>query len=409
MIPLLDVSGAARAIRDGGLVALPTETVYGLGGDALNPAAVARIFQVKGRPQFNPIICHLPDAESVFRFGRRSATAEGLSRFWPGPLTLLLPHENRIPSIVTAGSPLAGFRVPDHSLALEFLRACDTPIAAPSANRSGRRSPTSAAMVQADYDREFESDFNIDLRPERTSGGHDGTREAGGPNPGTTESGPRIAGILDGGPCRVGLESTVVAIVSEEPPTIRILRPGGVSAEQLRHAGFRLNQQSDGAGTLPTPADPAAGGGSGDGASIAAGRLSEPATHLHAPGRLLQHYGPGVPLLLIDRGTRRDIHGSAGASHAIKQILREINPSGLPLTWLGFAGRPAPVPCRTSRDLSPEGDFAEAARRLFSDFDQIARSEPTVILCETLPALDLGVAVNDRLTRAATRMISLRE
>ncbi len=366
MIPLLDVQSAAAAIRAGRLIAMPTETVYGLGGDALNPEAVVRIFQAKGRPRFNPIICHLADAAAVFAYGRRSPAAERLSAFWPGPLTLLLPHENRIPSIVTAGSPLAGFRVPDHALALEFLRACETPVAAPSANRSGRRSPTTAAMVQTDY-------------ADAASGGG-------------------IAGILDGGPCEVGLESTVVAIESEEPPeppTLRILRPGGISREALERAGFRVLAAED------PPASVAHAEGEGD-------------APLHAPGRLLKHYGPGVPLLLIERERSTNaadraerLHSSDARRDAIDAALRELNPDAHPLTWLGFAGRAAPVPCETNLDLSATGDSAEAARELFAYFDSVARSSShqTVILCETLPEAELGVAVNDRLTRAAARII----
>ncbi|MCR9144168.1 MAG: L-threonylcarbamoyladenylate synthase [bacterium] len=393
MIPLLDVPGAVAAIRDGGLVALPTETVYGLGGDALNSAAVAKIFQAKGRPQFNPIICHLPDAEAVFRYGRKSRVAEALSQFWPGPLTLLLPRllpeqdqsqagrvtddvpapiSNRIPSIVTAGSPFVGFRVPDHPLALEFLRACDTPIAAPSANRSGRRSPTTAAMIQSDYADVDDLDADINA------------------NAGAA----MIAGILDGGPCDVGVESTVVAILSEDPPLVRILRPGGISREQLESAGFRID-------------DRAAAPAGGDDSKTA----DDTEKFLHAPGRLLRHYGPGVPLLLIDsQSTGLEAQAATpgeALAPAIDAALNAINPDNLPLTWLGFAGRPAPVPVQCTIDLSPTGDFAGAARRLFAEFDRVAHAEPTVLIAETLPPRDLGVAVNDRLTRAASRTISL--
>src|SRR5512135_2462630 len=144
----ISAAEAALRLREGRIVAFPTETVYGLGADALNEEAVRRIFSAKGRPPTNPVICHLPDAEAVFRFGEASDLAVRLSRFWPGPLTILLPHNGRIPGIVTAGSALAGFRVPHHTVALEILRRTDRPVAAPSANLSNHRSPVTALMVE---------------------------------------------------------------------------------------------------------------------------------------------------------------------------------------------------------------------------------------------------------------------
>ena len=126
----LSASEAADILLKGGVVAFPTETVYGLGASALNPDAVARIFEIKKRPFFNPLICHLPDSESVFRYGTENPLARKLSEFWPGPLTILLPHENRIPKIVTASSPLCAFRVPDHPIALDLLKKTGVPVAA---------------------------------------------------------------------------------------------------------------------------------------------------------------------------------------------------------------------------------------------------------------------------------------
>ena len=349
MIPVLTVPRAVAAVRSGGLVVVPTETVYGLAANALDQTAVAKIFRAKGRPQINPIICHLPSADAVFRYGMYSRTADALSRFWPRPLTVLLAHENRIPSIVTAGSPYAGFRVPDHPVMLEFLRACEVPIAAPSANRSGRRSPTTLAMVRADAD-----DAYSEL----------------------------VAGALDGGPCRVGLESTVVAVVSEDPPTIRILRPGGVTRETLIDAGLQV------IGDANNPAQEN-------------NRSTTEAPLLHAPGQLLKHYGPGVPLLLMERATS----GSEKFTVQIRAALARFNAGGAPVWWLGFAGRPAPVPCDFVLDLSVRGDLAEAAQNLFVFFERIRNSGPAVILAETLPQQELGVALNDRLTRAAAEWI----
>ncbi len=193
-----DPAGLAKAadlIRQGQLVAFPTETVYGLGGDALNGEAVAAIYAAKGRPSFNPLIAHVASAEAAQRFVQWSDQAEQLAAaFWPGPLTLVLPlrADHDVSSLVTAGLDSLAVRVPAHPTARALLQAVDGPVAAPSANPSGRISPTTADHVAA---------------------GLDG----------------RIAAILDDGPCGVGLESTIVGLAGE--PTL--LRPGGVALEEI--------------------------------------------------------------------------------------------------------------------------------------------------------------------------------
>jgi L-threonylcarbamoyladenylate synthase len=189
---------AAERLRAGGLVAFPTETVYGLGANALDPEAVARIFEAKGRPSFDPLIVHLPDAREV---GRVAIVTDPrfrtlAARFWPGPLTLVLPRRPELPEIVTAGLPAVGVRVPGHSVARALLAAAGVPVAAPSANPFGSVSPTTAQHVAEGL-------------------------------------GDRVDLILDGGPCRVGVESTVLSLV-DDPPVI--LRPGGVSREELEAA-----------------------------------------------------------------------------------------------------------------------------------------------------------------------------
>jgi len=241
MAPALTVREAARILAQGGLVAFPTETVYGLGADARNPDAVLRIFAAKNRPSFNPLICHLPDAGSVFRFGRESENARKLAEFWPGPLTLLLPHEGRIPSVVTAGSPLCGFRVPRHPIARELLALVAGPIAAPSANKSGRVSPVTAAMVQSQLGRD-------------------------------------IDGLLDGGPCKIGLESTVIL---PEENFLRILRPGAVTREELEERGFTIRDEP--------------------GEEMESESESENKGAPLSPGRLSAHYAPAVPLALTTK------------------------------------------------------------------------------------------------------------
>jgi L-threonylcarbamoyladenylate synthase len=190
-----DITRAAELLRAGALVAFPTETVYGLGADATNDRAVAGIFAAKGRPSFNPLIVHVPDLKSALKIAVFDDMALTLAEaFWPGALTLVLPQrpDAGIAPLVSAGLPTIALRVPDHPLAQALLRACDTPIAAPSANPSGRISPTTAAHVAAGL-----------------SG--------------------KIAAILEGGPCPVGLESTIVT--TQPHPTL--LRPGGLSSDAL--------------------------------------------------------------------------------------------------------------------------------------------------------------------------------
>ena len=189
------IARAIQILRQGGLVAFPTETVYGLGADATNATAVRRIFAAKGRPSTNPLIVHVADAQIAKRYVRHwpKAAEKLVERFWPGPLTLVLSKSDAIVAEATAGLPSVGLRAPDHPLALKLLREFDGAIAAPSANRSNRVSPTTADHVR---------------------------RELGG----------AVEMILDGGPCQVGIESTVLDLSSDRPV---ILRPGGVSQAQI--------------------------------------------------------------------------------------------------------------------------------------------------------------------------------
>jgi L-threonylcarbamoyladenylate synthase len=190
------ISDAARILRDGGLVAFPTETVYGLGADATNDRAVARIFEAKGRPQFNPLISHVATVEQALRLGQFSADAEKLARaIWPGPLTIVVERRPDCPIslLCSAGLSTVALRVPNHTLALDLLRAVDRPIAAPSANPSGQLSPTTADHVRQSL-------------------------------------GGKVDMILDGGPCSVGVESTVVRFTDRGP---FLLRSGGITRETM--------------------------------------------------------------------------------------------------------------------------------------------------------------------------------
>ncbi len=190
-----NIEKAAEAIKSGEIVAFPTETVYGLGADGLNPTAVAKIFEAKNRPSFNPLILHVASAEDLDELVNiKSEKAEKLIlEFWPGPLTLVLPKKETVPDIVTAGNPTVAVRMPKHPVALELIKASQTPIAAPSANTFGFLSPTTAKHVEK-------------------------------------QLGDKVGIILDGGKSDVGVESTIIEIEGDE---IYLLRPGGIAVEQI--------------------------------------------------------------------------------------------------------------------------------------------------------------------------------
>jgi L-threonylcarbamoyladenylate synthase len=207
---------AAQTLAAGGLVAFPTETVYGLGADATNGEAVARIYAAKGRPSFNPLIAHLPDLAAAEREGIFNAQARALAQaFWPGPLTLVVPvaPTSAVSTLARAGLDSVGLRVPAHPVALALLKAVGKPVAAPSAKRSGRVSPTCAAHVAGDLE-------------------------------------GRVEAILDGGETQVGVESTIVACLDDAP---RILRPGGVTRQAIEAVLGRALPVEDHAGAVIAP------------------------------------------------------------------------------------------------------------------------------------------------------------
>ena len=208
------LAAAASALRDGDLVGFPTETVYGLGADARDPAAVARVFAAKGRPSDHPLICHVASPDDALPLvAVMSPAAEALaSAFWPGPLTLVMPRSAAVPDAVTGGRDTVAVRVPAHPVALALLRAFGGPVAAPSANRFGRPSPTCADDVVG-------------------------------------ELGDAVAMVLDGGPCDIGIESTVVDMTTDPP---QVLRPGRISAAQLSQViGAPVSAQASGPARAP--------------------------------------------------------------------------------------------------------------------------------------------------------------
>jgi L-threonylcarbamoyladenylate synthase len=301
---LAAVARATEVLRRGGLVAIPTETVYGLAADASNEAAVRRIFAVKGRPADHPLIVHVADARQIDDWAVEvPETARVLARaFWPGPLTLLLPRGPRVLDVVTGGRPTIGLRVPAHPLTAALLASFGAGIAAPSANRFGRVSPTAAAHVLADLG------DDVDL-------------------------------VLDGGPCTIGVESTIVDCTLDPP---MILRPGAITAEQL---------------------DAALG-------SAVSRHASGPA---RAPGMIAAHYAPRarVELVADDEDAERAL-----AAHRL---------SGL------TAGR-----------LDAPSDLDDVARRLYAALRGADDAHLDVLVVVLAPEAGIGVAINDRLRRAAT-------
>ena len=301
---------AAKLILAGNPVAVPTETVYGLAADATNGEAVARIYAVKGRPRFNPLIVHVSDMKMAEAIGKFDPLSRLLAeKFWPGPLTLVLPMKGgaRIHPLVRAGLDTIALRMPVGFIS-SLIAHVGRPLAAPSANTSGRISGTSAAAVNADL-------------------------------------GARIALVVDGGPTPVGVEST---IVKAERGSLRLLRPGGLAAEEIEAAaGVRLER-------------------------------GKPAG-LEAPGMMSSHYAPGAKVRLN---------------------VTEVSPDEVLLAFGPSRARGADS-AKAVRNLSPKGDPHEAATNLFSMLRELDAAGASVIAVEPIPDKGLGEAINDRLRRAA--------
>jgi L-threonylcarbamoyladenylate synthase len=301
----------ALALLEGGdVVAIPTETVYGLAGDATNGVAVARIFEAKGRPRFNPLIAHVADLAMAERIALFDPLSKRLAQtFWPGPLTLVLPQRpgNGIHPLVTAGLDTIALRMPK-GFGGKLIAGLGRPLAAPSANSSGKISATTAEAVAADL-------------------------------------GARIRLVVDGGATPVGLESTIVKV---DDGRLRLLRPGGIAAEEIEAAaGMKL--------------------------------LRGAAVGIEAPGMLASHYAPGAAVRLnagkIAKGEALLAFGNRRAEG-----------------WQGAAAL---------RNLSETGDLREAAANLFAHLQDLDRSGAKTIAVEPIPLDGLGEAINDRLSRAA--------
>jgi len=282
-----DVARAADALWRGQLVAFPTETVYGLGAAARDRGALARLYAAKGRPLDHPVIVHLPDAEALAAWAREvpDQALRLAAAFWPGPLTLVLPRAAGVPDEVTGGQDTVGLRVPDHPLALRLLRAFGDGVAAPSANRFGRISPTTARHVAEEF-------------------------------------GALDVLVLDGGPCRVGLESTIVDLSAGAP---RLLRPGGVHRHALEQAlGERVALADH---LLERASRP----------HVAPG-VPPPAPAPRAPGGLPRHYAPATPAELVAAEALQARRAELGERVAV--LARRPPPGGAGEGWLELPADP---------------------------------------------------------------------
>ena len=309
-----DIHYAAQLIRDGKIVAFPTETVYGLGADALNALAVARIFELKERPSFDPLIVHIADLADISRLTRTTDNRVQLlaKAFWPGPLTIILPKSSLIPDIVTSGMDTVGIRMPANPIALALIREAGCPVAAPSANKFGQLSPTLAKHVAKQL--------------------------------------PDVDYILDGGQSEVGIESTIISLNDRG---FEILRHGSITREEIEEI-------------IPFYALP-----------------EEEKTNIVSPGMLKSHYSPGKPMYILDADYKEPTDRSR---------------MGL-LSYKGEnTGGYACV-----ETLSPTGDLKTCAINLFAAIHRLEESDIECIVSQVVPENGIGIAVMDKLRKAAYR------
>lgn len=332
---------SAELIRAGELVAFPTETVYGLGANALDPRAVAKIFEAKRRPRFDPLIVHVASQGEALELwkGAPPLARQLMNRFWPGPLTLVLAKSEIVPDIVTAGLDTVAVRIPAHPVALALLRAARRPIAAPSANMFGRSSPTTAQAVAEDL-------------------------------------GDRVAMILDGGRCPIGLESTVISLSAR---AVEILRIGATPLAELKEAlGRRMTV-----------------------------KIVTKSRRPRSPGMLKHHYAPAKPLFLLVATGRRRPGTSFPFPHGKTRRPTSVHPLSR-AALLAFASADEKGAFLAVEILSASGDLAEAAANYFAALRKLDGTKADFILAQEVPEEGLGLAIMDRLCRAAagTAMIN---
>ena len=325
-----ELDTAAAILRDGGLVGIPTETVYGLGANGLNEEAVKNIFAAKGRPQDNPLILHIPDVSWLERYCKDiPLTAYRLAEaYWPGPMTMILYHKDLVPQAVTAGLDTVGMRCPAHKLCRDIIAAAGVPVAAPSGNTSGRPSPTTAQHMLEDMD-------------------------------------GKIDAIVDGGPCAVGVESTIIDLTCQPP---RLLRPGGITLEQLRAVLGEVE------------VDPAVT------------RLMGAGEKPKAPGMKYRHYAPKAPVTVVTGDPQKSARYIA--DHAAPEDGIICFDEFLSL----FTGRSQTRPVM---DLGPAGDKEEQARHIFDALRSFDHTSVPAIWAQCPDTGGIGLAIANRLNKAA--------
>ncbi|MGX8710704.1 MAG: L-threonylcarbamoyladenylate synthase [bacterium] len=320
-----DILTAAQILRDGGLVGIPTETVYGLAANALDGKAVAGIFAAKGRPMDNPLIVHISDFDQISQLVRKvTPEAEKLAKaYWPGPMTIILPKSDKIPDEVSAGLDTVAIRFPSHPAARALIDAAGIPLAAPSANLSGHPSPTAAEHVLNDLDGKIEA-------------------------------------VVDGGPCGVGVESTVVTLACDPP---RLLRPGGITLEQLRCVLGTVEMDS----AVLHP-------------------LKE-GVRASSPGMKYKHYSPKANVIIID-----------GSFDAYRDYVNSHGGDGT--AALCYSGEDAELTVPTVC-YGGEDDYGEQARGLFDALRRLDEIQAKTVYARCPEPKGVGLAVYNRLIRAA--------
>lgn len=319
------IETAAQILKEGGLVGMPTETVYGLAANALDGKAVAKIFAAKGRPMDNPLIVHISEFDQINRLVQSvpEAARRLAARFWPGPLTIILPKSELIPDEVSAGLPTVAVRFPSHPVARALIQAAGLPLAAPSANLSGHPSPTTAEHVMNDL-----------------SG--------------------KIEAVLDGGACGVGVESTVVTLAADPP---RLLRPGGITLEQLRAVLGEVELD-------PAVLHPLAAG-----------------VRATSPGMKYKHYSPKANVVILDGDFEAyKAYVNTHAAPGVAALCYNGDEQGLNVPAVCYGG---------------EKDCGEQARELFDALRRLDEMQAKTVYARCPEPKGVGLAVYNRLIRAA--------
>ncbi len=363
------ITRAARLLRAGEVVAFPTETVYGLGGDALNPAAVKKIFAAKGRPSDNPLIVHLgsvSDLERVIAGRLDNASRKLIKKFWPGPLTIIFHRSSKVPDITTSGLKTVAVRMPSHPITRAIIRTSGLVLAAPSANSSGLPSPTRAEHVL------------LDLKG-------------------------KIPLIIDGGESPIGLESTVIDLTGEKPA---ILRPGQITWGELEEAlgcevirdfkKYETNGKSRKSGICSEETE---------------AESNESQLKPRSPGMKYRHYAPKTATTLLEEGSPEDIFNFLSGlkfswallvSRETAESLKNLEQQSRYQSGFSASGKKFLI-----KDMGPRKDMEQIARRLFSLLRELDEQDFAEIFVEAVPAEGLGEAVMNRLVKAASRRIDL--